>query len=71
MPAVAWAALPWESYAIPVARRLYVAGSVYFSGSLYALALTEIRGVGAITPIDGGAFALGWLLLARGALTGR
>ena len=43
---------------------LFVAGIVIFSGSLYTLAITEIRGLGAITPIGGLAFLGGWLCLA-------
>jgi len=41
-------------------------GIVLFSGSLYALSLTDIRILGAITPFGGLAFILGWLLLAVG-----
>ncbi len=40
------------------------AGIVIFSGSLYALALTGVKGLGAITPIGGLAFLVGWLWLA-------
>jgi uncharacterized membrane protein YgdD (TMEM256/DUF423 family) len=40
------------------------AGIVLFSGSLYALALTGVRGLGAITPIGGLGFLAGWALLA-------
>ena len=43
---------------------LFVAGIVIFSGSLYALSITEIRILGAITPIGGLAFLAGWLCLA-------
>jgi uncharacterized membrane protein YgdD (TMEM256/DUF423 family) len=43
---------------------LLVAGIAIFSGSLYALALTEVRILGAITPIGGLAFIAGWLVLA-------
>jgi len=39
-------------------------GIVLFSGSLYALALTGIRALGAVTPLGGVAFMVGWLLLA-------
>jgi uncharacterized membrane protein YgdD (TMEM256/DUF423 family) len=45
---------------------LFVAGTLLFSGSLYALALTETRWLGAITPLGGVAFLLGWLALAVG-----
>jgi uncharacterized membrane protein YgdD (TMEM256/DUF423 family) len=47
---------------------LFVAGTALFSGSLYALALTGVRGLGAITPIGGVAFLVGWVLLAMAAL---
>lgn len=43
---------------------LFVAGVVVFSGSLYALALTGVRGIGAITPLGGVCFLAGWALLA-------
>jgi uncharacterized membrane protein YgdD (TMEM256/DUF423 family) len=39
-------------------------GIVLFSGSLYLLALTEQRWLGAVTPLGGVLFLLGWLLLA-------
>ena len=42
---------------------LFVAGIVIFSGSLYILAFTGIRWMGAITPIGGVAFIAGWLCL--------
>jgi uncharacterized membrane protein YgdD (TMEM256/DUF423 family) len=37
---------------------------VLFSGSLYALALTGVRWLGAITPLGGVAFLAGWAALA-------
>jgi len=43
---------------------LFVAGIALFSGSLYALALTEFKSLGALTPVGGIAFLLGWLVLA-------
>jgi uncharacterized membrane protein YgdD (TMEM256/DUF423 family) len=42
----------------------FLAGMVVFSGSLYALALSGIRVLGAITPIGGICFIIGWALLA-------
>jgi uncharacterized membrane protein YgdD (TMEM256/DUF423 family) len=45
---------------------LFVAGTVLFSGSLYLLALTDVRWLGAITPLGGVAFLLAWLALAVG-----
>jgi uncharacterized membrane protein YgdD (TMEM256/DUF423 family) len=41
-----------------------LAGILLFSGSLYALALTGVRVLGAITPIGGLGFLAGWALLA-------
>ena len=43
---------------------LLVAGILIFSGSLYLLALTGTRALGAITPIGGVAFIAAWVLLA-------
>jgi uncharacterized membrane protein YgdD (TMEM256/DUF423 family) len=43
---------------------LLLAGIVIFSGSLYLLALTNVRWLGAITPIGGLCFLAGWLTLA-------
>lgn len=42
-------------------------GIVFFSGSLYILALTEIGILGAITPIGGVLFIAGWLMLVIAA----
>jgi uncharacterized membrane protein YgdD (TMEM256/DUF423 family) len=47
-----------------IAGWLFVAGTVVFSGSLYVLALTGIRWLGAITPIGGVSWIAGWVLLA-------
>src|SRR5882672_7026657 len=46
------------------ARWSFIAGIVLFSGSLYALALTGISTLGAITPIGGLMFLVGWSCLA-------
>ena len=43
-------------------------GIALFSGSLYALALTDIKVLGAITPFGGLAFLAGWVWLAISAL---
>lgn len=40
-----------------------VAGVVVFSGSLYALSITGVRGFGAITPIGGVCFLIAWAML--------
>ena len=50
--------------ALAVAGWSFLVGIVLFSGSLYALALTNISKLGAITPIGGLAFLVGWSALA-------
>ena len=47
-----------------IAAILFVAGIFIFSGSLYLLALTGIKILGAITPIGGLCFIAGWIFLA-------
>jgi len=43
---------------------LFVVGIVLFSGSLYVLALSGVRWLGAITPFGGACFLAGWIWLA-------
>lgn len=50
------------------AQCLFLAGSVLFSGALYALAFGGPRWFGAVAPLGGTAFILGWLSLALAAL---
>jgi uncharacterized membrane protein YgdD (TMEM256/DUF423 family) len=59
----------WPAPAITVAGWLFIAGTLVFSGSLYILALTGARGLGAVTPLGGVAFIAGWLALAWGVAT--
>jgi len=54
---------------LPLAGWLFVAGIVLFSGSLYALALTGIRTLGAVTPFGGLCFLAGWVALALAGRT--
>ena len=51
-----------------LAAWLLLGGIVLFSGSLYVLAVTGIKILGAITPIGGVGFIAGWLALAYGAM---
>jgi len=67
---VAWAATRWPGSALTAAGWLFVAGTLLFSGSLYILALSGIRWLGAVAPIGGLALLAGWLCLAWGALKG-
>lgn len=50
---------------------LFTGGIVFFSGSLYLLALTGTRPLGMLTPVGGTLFIAGWAVLAWGALRGR
>jgi uncharacterized membrane protein YgdD (TMEM256/DUF423 family) len=65
--AVAGAAGRWPGSAVVAAGWLFVAGTLVFSGSLYALGTGGPRWLGAVTPIGGFAFLLGWLALAWAA----
>jgi uncharacterized membrane protein YgdD (TMEM256/DUF423 family) len=47
---------------------LLLAGIVLFSGSLYVMALTQVKALGAITPIGGVSFLIGWALIATAAV---
>jgi uncharacterized membrane protein YgdD (TMEM256/DUF423 family) len=51
-----------------LAALLFLVGILLFSGSLYALALTGISGLGVVTPIGGLALIAGWIVLALAAL---
>jgi uncharacterized membrane protein YgdD (TMEM256/DUF423 family) len=56
-----------DSRAAAIAGWCFTAGIFIFSGSLYALALSGVTILGAITPIGGLAFLAGWILLAVAA----
>ena len=68
--AVAWMLSRWPGPWPARAGWLFVAGTVLFSGSLYALALSGLRWLGAVTPLGGLAFLAGWLCLAVAASRG-
>ena len=69
--AVAWAVSRWPTSPWPVAAgSLFVAGTLLFSASLYALALSGVRWLGAITPLGGVVFVAGWLCLLLAAWRG-
>ena len=50
----------WLQYTL----RLFTAGTLLFSGSLYCLALTGVTTLGIITPFGGTALLLGWVMFA-------
>jgi uncharacterized membrane protein YgdD (TMEM256/DUF423 family) len=66
--ACAWAVTKWPGTLASTAGWLFVAGTIVFSGSLYALSLTGIRTLGAVTPLGGLALLAGWACLAGAAL---
>jgi uncharacterized membrane protein YgdD (TMEM256/DUF423 family) len=69
--AAAWAVARWPGRAALASGWCFVAGTVLFSGSLYLLALTGVRSLGAVTPFGGVLFLAGWLLLAAAAWRGQ
>ncbi|HUK65492.1 MAG TPA: DUF423 domain-containing protein [Anaeromyxobacteraceae bacterium] len=66
--AAAYASERFGGPASVAAGVLFALGTLVFSGSLYALALSGIRVLGAVTPLGGLAFLAGWALLAFSAL---
>ena len=52
------------SRALDLAGWSFAVGILLFSGSLYLMALTDIRLLGAVTPFGGTAFLIGWAALA-------
>jgi uncharacterized membrane protein YgdD (TMEM256/DUF423 family) len=68
--AVAWAVTRWTSSLTSVASWLFVVGTLIFSGSLYALSLSGVRWLGAITPLGGVAFVGGWAVPGFGRVGG-
>ena len=65
---VSFAGTQWPGQFINAGGWLLVIGSIFFSGSLYLLSLTGLKGLGAITPVGGVLLLAGWLCLAVGAL---
>ena len=65
------AALPLTPRSMRVATWAFLTGIVLFSGSLYVLALTNEKSLGAITPFGGTAFLIGWIAVAVGAKQNR
>ena len=69
--AAAGATARWPGRAPTAAGALFAAGIVLFSGSLYLLALTGARVLGAVAPFGGVAFIVGWACLAWSAWSAR
>ena len=56
--------------AAPLAGWLFLVGALVFAGSLYLMALTGARALGAVTPIGGVLLLAGWAVLAWAAFAG-
>lgn len=65
--AVAWAVERWPGRTTRAAGAFFAVGTLLFSGSLYLLVLTETPWLGAVTPLGGLAFLLGWACLLLSA----
>ncbi|HEX6368868.1 MAG TPA: DUF423 domain-containing protein [Longimicrobium sp.] len=65
--AVAMAAARWPAGGWTAAGWLFTAGIAVFCGSLYLLAFTGTRWLGAVTPLGGVCFLAGWIALALAA----
>jgi uncharacterized membrane protein YgdD (TMEM256/DUF423 family) len=61
--AVAWLSESHPSGLVTLAGWAFLFGIIVFSGSLYVLSISGVRWLGAITPIGGVGFLVGWLLL--------
>jgi uncharacterized membrane protein YgdD (TMEM256/DUF423 family) len=66
--AISLASLAYRTAATTLACSLFLVGIILFSGSLYLLALTDMRAFAFITPIGGLAFLAGWAALAWSAV---
>jgi uncharacterized membrane protein YgdD (TMEM256/DUF423 family) len=62
--AAAWAAERARDRWAAWSGRLFLAGILLFSGSLYGLSLADLRWLGPVTPVGGVAFLAGWVFLA-------
>jgi uncharacterized membrane protein YgdD (TMEM256/DUF423 family) len=60
---VAWLSTVSQDPKVTWAGYLMIAGIVLFSGSLYAMTLTGIRPLGAVTPFGGLSFLAAWVLI--------
>ncbi|MCU0971905.1 MAG: DUF423 domain-containing protein [Gammaproteobacteria bacterium] len=68
--AVGLALNAWDSRWLRVSGAAFTVGILLFSGSLYLMAATGVRWLGAVTPFGGTALIVGWLALAVGAWRG-
>jgi len=55
-----------QSLSFEISAYAFIAGIIFFSGSLFGLVLTEIRWLGPVTPLGGLCLIVGWLALLVG-----
>ncbi len=60
----------WRDAGVARAGWLFLGGTVLFSGSLYGVSLLGVRWLGAVTPVGGVLFIVGWMVLAWRAWRG-
>lgn len=48
---------------VQIAGWLFIVGIILFSGSLYLMAVTQVKTLGAITPVGGISFLIGWIMV--------
>lgn len=65
-----FAARIWRDAGAVKAGWMFLAGTLLFSGSLYGLSLSGVRWLGAVTPVGGMLFIVGWTVLAWRAWRG-
>lgn len=63
---VSWAIDRFPEQGLEKSGWFFLLGILLFSGSLYVVSLAGIRWMGAVTPLGGLAFMIGWLFLAWG-----
>jgi uncharacterized membrane protein YgdD (TMEM256/DUF423 family) len=61
-----WGLVTYHFHWFRYAAWAFIFGTLLFSGSLYWLSWTGIRGFGAVTPLGGVLFLMGWIFLAVG-----
>lgn len=64
---VAWMQSKWPSSLIITGGWFFVIGTILFSGSLYLMAVSGVKWLGAITPLGGFALLAGWICIAGAA----
>ena len=63
---VSWAIDRYPTQGLQTSGWLFLVGMLLFSGSLYGVSLAGLRWLGAVTPVGGLAFIIGWFLLGWG-----